>query len=175
MQKRWPVLLTTLIIAIGVTSYLVVKRDQATDLLQHRINLSNELASAGVMSAPDFVHWQYLTDAVVKTGTISDSDLDWMLHIMDNPQTATNDPQIVHGDVLGTLTHLNQIPKSQEEKIYTAAFPLLSSDKKLDKLYSEKIFAKLQDKRVIPYLKPLLKDPDPDVQLQTRRVLEKLS
>ena len=175
MRKRWPVFLITLIIAIGVTCYFVMKRDQANDLLQHRISLSNKVASSGVMNAQDFVKWEYLTDNVVKTGTISDGDLGWMLQIMRNPQTATNDPQLVHGNVLGTLTHLKRIPKSQEEKIYTAALPLLSSAKKLDKLYSEKILAKLQDKRAIPYLKPLLKDPDPDVQLQTRRALKKLS
>lgn len=174
IQKRWPILLVILITAIGITSYFVVKRNQASDLLQHRTELSSKLASAGVMDAPDFVKWQYLTDNVVRTGTISDGDLDWMLHIMDNPQTATNDPQIVHGNVLGTLTHLKQIPKSQEDKIYNAAIPLLSSDKKLDKLYSAKILGKLQDKRAIPHLKPLLKDSDPDVQLLTRRALKKL-
>lgn len=175
MRKRWPVLLMTLIIAIGVTSYFVIKQHQANSLLQHRIQLSNKLADSGVMNAQDFVKWEYITDAVVKTGKISESDLDWMLHIMHNPQTATNDPQLVHGNVLGTLTHLRYIPKSQEEKIYAVAPPLLSSDKKLDKLYSAKILASLHDKRAIPYLKPLLRDPDPDVQLQTRRVLKKLN
>lgn len=172
MRKRWPVLLITLIIAIGVISYFVVKQKQANSLLQERILLSNKVVDSGVMNAQDFVKWEYITDDVVKTGEISDSNLDWVLHIMHNPQTATNDPQLVHGNVLGTLTHLKHIPKSQEEKIYTAALPLLSSDKKLDKLYSAKTLAKLQDKRAIPYLKPLLKDPDSDIQLQTRRVLK---
>lgn len=175
MRKWWSVALLILVIAaVGVGSYFVVGQKPKNDLFQHRVKLSQELEASGVMNAQDFVRWQYITDDVVKTGTISDSDLNWMLRIMRNPQTAMNDPQIVHGDVLGTLTHLRQIPAAQEEKIYSATLPLLSSDKKLDKLYAAKMMRKLNDKRAVPYLKPLLNDPDPDVQLLAHRALEKL-
>lgn len=174
MHKTRYLILIALIIAV-IVSYFVVKQKRANDLFQERTKLANKLAESGVINAQDFVKWEFITDGVVKTGAISDNDLDWMLSIMHNPQTATNDPQIVHGDVLGTLMHLKQMTEEQRNKIYVAALPLLSSGKKLDKLYAARMMRKLGDKRAIPYLEPLLKDPDPDVQRLAHRALKDLS
>ena len=184
MRKQWLVLLITLVPTLGVAGCFAEKQTEAKSLsrqqsgseslLQHRVQLAKKLEASGIMNAQDFVKWEDITANVVKSGIISNDDLNWMLALMQKPQSPTNDPQLVHGDVLGTLTHLKQIPEAQKEKIYNAALPLLSSDKKMDKMYAAKILRKLNDKKAIPYIKPLLSDPDPDVQQQARRVLKDL-
>ena len=184
MRNQWLVFLTMVMLIPSLTGCFAEKQTEAKSLsrqqsgseslLQHRVQLAKKLEASGVMNSQDFLKWEDITNNVVKTGIISNDDLNWMLTLMQKPQSPTNDPQLVHGDVLGTLTHLKQIPEAQKEKIYNAALPLLSSDKKMDKMYAAKILRKLNDKKAVPYIKPLLSDPDPDVQQQARRVLKDL-
>jgi hypothetical protein len=144
---------------------------------QRRAELQQEgagIAARGLMSADDWVTLRQIDDRVYKTRTISDGDLDWILKRMQRPPLDTADPNnapMMRRGALEYVLLLKNIPATQEDRIYIATAPLLSSGNLLDKLEGIRVMTVLRDKRAIPQVVKLLSDPDKRVRNHAKELL----
>jgi hypothetical protein len=92
----------------------------------------------GLLSEQEYVRVRGLGQVVVRTGTLSDHNLDWLLDTMQRSSSS-----IVHARVLGVLLALRNPPAAQKARIKTAITPLLQSRDPLDRRYAYRLQNKL--------------------------------
>ena len=135
-------------------------RDQFATIETAR--MAGALQDEGVMPTVDYVHLTDIGDKIDAFGEVSDEDLRWMLNAMRAPLHHDNqDAALLHMEVLVRLRRARRLTPAQRTRIYDAMFPLLSSSGKsgLDRCQAAKTLGMLGDKRAIPHLTPLLRDP----------------
>lgn len=117
-----------------------------------------------IMSVKDELKINAIIDKILKSGSISDSDLNLVLDLLKKNNGAGQSQEIARVTILDPLEQLNIIPSAQEEEIHQAVIPMLGNDPayndQLDKIRASAIMRVLKDKPAIPYLLPLLNAPD---------------
>jgi HEAT repeat protein len=138
---------------------------------------AENFAKMGIMSKNDYLRLAQLQDKANAQGRLSDQEIAWAAALMKAPSQA---PPLAHLPILALFASLKQITPKQEETIFQATLPsLASNDMGKDDLYMEAnaaldLMEKLKDHRAIPYLLPLLKNPNAKVRAKAKRVLAEL-
>lgn len=126
----------------------------------------------GEMTAQESLRSEALDLSVTKTGRISDADLDWVLHLAQTPGTGSLIyTQLRHSDSLIALKKLRFFEPGQKEKIYSVASPLLSSGNVNEKAGAMAAIRAIKDKRAVPAVTALLKDPSSVIREQAQNTL----
>lgn len=130
----------------------------------------------GVMSQQDFVKYDVTSHGASRTGTISDGDLAWMLALAKSTPTkqGLNNTGILHSLIFDEFRMINHLTPPQKEEIMQATLPLTSSTDALDQTEAASVLYALDDSRAVPYLRPMLNSPDPQVRYHAYLALKHL-
>ena len=129
-----------------------------------------------VMSQEDFVRTTSLRSTTESTHKISDADLDYLIGLLGQ---TSEWPGLRNPQILYAFTDLQDIPSTQEEKIYNAVVPLLKAkeyDRDLGNSRNTAVIVLqvLNDKRAVPHILPLLQDKYPYVVVSAKKTLAQL-
>ena len=135
-------------------------------------------AQAHITPYNDTIKLHQIQDNVYASGVISDADLDFVLNLIKHPE----DTRTAYlGDVscLVALYSLKNPSPSQQDRILQTVIPLMTTDMPndeygLDKAFSAHLVGIIRDKKAIPYLIPLLRDPRSGVQRRAQGALTAL-
>jgi hypothetical protein len=158
------------LIGYGIVSYSNSRAEERARKAEIA-KVGKGIEKENIMSKQEYVSIQEKIEASIKSGTISDTDLDWAIALMHNRPN-----RFAHSIVMNLFLKLKQIPSTQRDRIYNATIECLNSkdkdDKyKLNQLYASNVLKSLKDKRAIPQLLPLLSDPQPKVKLRAQEAL----
>ena len=81
----------------------------------------------GGLIEAEYVRTRSLTDSILKTGAVTDPDLDWLLGLLKERPNS-----IVHANILAILSELKTVPTAQRERIVAALPPMLQSKNELE-------------------------------------------
>lgn len=87
----------------------------------------------------DYVRLISIKDSVVKTRSIDDSDLDWLLD-----QLGQGKNTVVRARILGVISTATNSSEAQKRRIAPAVIPLLQSRDALDRHYAASVQRKLR-------------------------------
>lgn len=158
-----------ILIGYGVKGLLVYKQKALVEKRDaERAARMTELASG--ISHDDYSRMSDIGHSILKTGRISDVDLDWCLTSVKSSMASSNAfAYLTRSSVFMKLSGLKHVSPMQRQKIYDTTILLFNTHNDsekygLDKEMASMMVAKLNDKRGIPYLLPLLNDPRPHVR-----------
>ncbi len=165
-----------ILVSITIIGIVVWRSWPTSPARQNTRHLGNKLQEQGIETQSDYIRFKQIETQIKQTKSISDSDLEWMLALMKKPSTH---PEIVVPDVLAVIDLLKIMTPSQKQSIFDAAVPLLTSNSSTDTYHfipqtAANVLGHLGDAKAIPYLQPLLNNPDPDVRERARHALDKL-
>lgn len=173
-------LIINVVVLLGYfTKLLVAKHNNSILQKQLLLSVAHGEEASGVMTQQNYLRLTNISQNIEKTGRISDRELDWCIALMQSPmrQTGYNAP-LLRVKVVYPLLQLKYLSSEQKEKLYQAIVPMFNTtndtQKGLDRLYATAMVAKLEDKRAIPYLLPLLNDPRPKVRQKAQKALNAL-
>lgn len=121
----------------------------------------------GIMSANDYTTIETLKNQVEQSGKISDQDLNWSLKLLKVKSTY---PALVHLYIFDILKNLRVMNTIQKNEIYNSTVFIIThpcrnniSETMIDYSLTTKMFIKLNDKRALSYITPLLSSNIPKV------------
>ncbi len=154
-----------LLLILAISAYFPFKawRDNR-ELKASQLKIAQFDARNHIISVKDDLKIEAIIDETLKSGGMSDSDLNWLLDSLKKNNGAGLSQGLARSTILDPLEQLKIIPPAQEEKIYQAVIPMLGNDPAYnnvhDKIRASAVMRVLKDNRAIPYLLPLLNAPD---------------
>jgi hypothetical protein len=130
-------LVAILFAGFGFSRYRSAQTKQAQEQAQIR-QIGADWQQEGLLSQQDYVTLRGFASEVVRTRSLSDGDLDWLLSTMARSSSA-----IVHARVLGILCALSNPPAAQKMKIKAGIAPMLRDGNILDERYARRVQQKL--------------------------------
>lgn len=140
----------------------------------HR-NAANNLVHMKMMSSDEAVKFQDITTEVTQTHAISDDDLDWMLTLINKPESTPGYSTQMHYLVLGTLEYIKTTTPQQQDKVFSVLLPLLTGSESLDKTSADLTLVAFNVTKAVPYIQVQLHDPNPSVVAGAKNALSKLA
>lgn len=120
----------------------------------------------GFATHPDWERLGRIETGVGRTGRLSDGDLAWLTRLMAAappvPNAANED--IRRDYVMRVFREVRSPPPAQEEAMYRAVLPLLSSASFRQRAVAARVMGSLGDRRSVPALRLLQRDPNAAVR-----------
>ena len=167
-----------IVVLLSVTAVLVVgvilfnrADDSRQDMKYAELRAASD-QKAGVTTQAVSLKLHQLALRTSRGMPLSDGELDWALGLLKNPDT--KQPGLLHYAVMSMIMLPHNTTAAQSGKIRAAVLPLLTSPIGLDRNGAVEVLGSLKDKRSIPSMLPLLKDPNPDIREHTREALKQL-
>lgn len=150
----------------------LVRRNNA---VQQAEQVASNDQDAGIMSRSDSRKLTDISSRIQAAGTVSDEDLDWILHLLLGPalkDTAGNRVYLQQ-TVLSRLSVLRRPTPSQSTKLVSAARPLLSSRSTQTRRNGLELIYFSDDPQAKVYAKPLVNDSDKTVRRIAKAVMRR--
>ncbi len=135
---------------------------------------AKELEVEGVMYKSEYIKEEQLWKSIQESGTISDADLAWVIHMLEipGPKKDTLPREIRRGRFFGLLKEVKNYTPSQKEVVFQTMTTYVTNSNRIDKLWSVAVFRHLKDTRAIAFITPLLNDSDPAVRRESARTVK---
>jgi hypothetical protein len=176
--KQITCLMVTLVIA-GCSSQITTSPPAtdppvATDPSVRQIAKVEE--KAGVMPVGDYVRMREIEATDSKTGVVSDADFDFLEAILDNhARTDAQTEQYVDSIMLHDIPSMSA---ARRTRVFHSAIPWLSRQSVPGDAFARYdaalLLVKLGNPQAVPYLIPLLHDPNPKLRAAAPKILAKL-
>lgn len=128
--------------------------------------IGNSWEKLGWMTETNYVELRRIEDVSSKN-RITNVDIKWMLK---NLKKRPN--EIVSARILGILQGVPNLTITQKDEIFVDTIPLLKDNSSLVRIYAATIQQTVNDHRAVPYLLPLLDDPDRKVKATAKSILK---
>ncbi len=132
--------------------------------------------SEGVMYKDDYVKRGHILESA-KNGTISDTDLNWLIQMLKSPGPSQDVTvsSIRRANFFEALQEVKSYTPSQKEVVFQTMATFIMHSNRTDKLRSMGVFNQLKDTRALPYLTPLLNDTDVVVRRRAASAIKHIS
>ncbi len=139
-------------------------------------NLGRSFEQMGIMSQQNYIKYDVISESASKTGAISDGDLAWMLALAKSTPTkhGLKSAAVLHSLVFDEFRMVKHLTPPQKEQVMQAVLPLTSSTNVVDQMTATSLLYTLDDSRAVPYLRPMLNSPNPQVRDHASVVLKHL-
>jgi hypothetical protein len=137
-RKRLLAMGAGLILIAAVATGLFIQQNKATERKRQLLAVGAEWQQMGWLTQADYMRVTAIKDGVVRTRTIRDADLDWLLAELQKTENS-----VARAKILGVLSTLKNTPSAQSSRIATSITPLLASKDNLERRYALRVKKKL--------------------------------
>ncbi len=174
----WFLMLGVGLIIVTFVTLVVLHNLHTVDSKEARYQaMAHHQEVEGILPATDQMHMFAIRDKVTASHSISDEDLNWVLDKLKTNSAPGKLQALARADLMEPIDALEggSVPPNQKDKIFKAVVPMLSNappfDGLFDKTNASNVMRIINDKRAIPYLVPLLSNPDEQVREHAQHAL----
>ncbi len=153
---KWLVALNVLML-IGYVARRAYTNHQKSAVIEQRYAKAGQsFASAGILTEQEWATFCNISDHVKNAKEFSDDDLDWVINAIRRSLQDITLKGVTRRQMLAMqFVGAQKRTPVQQEKLFALAATLVGTGTDTDKSSAALIFARLADKRSIPYLLPL--------------------
>jgi hypothetical protein len=167
-----------LILAPFVTGYCARAQQSSGEPSPGQLSIARQMEAGGIMSEKDFLRIDEIDIRAFNGRSVSSSDISWAVHLLAARPTVDNafNRHSRITELTGRVLYLpvKRFTYSERSIILDVFIPRLSDPIDEYRLGAVISLQHLNDKRAIPYVRPLLKDRSADVRAAAARAIQAL-